>query len=86
MITKQQIVQQLIHYLSHEINLAELVNWAEDNLLSGGFEAGEETVVREALGRLASADAEGFGLLWEDCDELMRMLGYKLKIDAAKVA
>jgi hypothetical protein len=86
MITTQYIAQQLVSYLNHQISFDQLVHWSEQNLLEGGFEPGQETAIREALGRLAAADAEGFGLLWEDCDELMHLLGYKLKIDAAKVA
>lgn len=86
MISKQTIADQLLNYLNHRINLANLVDWAELNLMEGGFEQGQEKIISETLGRLAAADAEGFGLLWEDCNELMQLLGYKIKIDAAKVA
>jgi len=86
MINKQEIANQLLHYLNHKITLSELVHWAEWGLVQGGFETGQENIIRQTLGRLAAADAEGFGLLWEDCDELMQLLGYKLKINAAKVA
>lgn len=86
MITKQIIAEQLLCYLNHKISLAGLVDWSELKLMDGDFEEGQEKVIRETLGHLAAADAEGFGLLWEDCNHLMYRLGYTIKIDAAKVA
>jgi len=38
------------------------------------------------LGRIAAADVKEFGLLWEDCDNIMRQLGYSVKVDLSKVA
>ncbi len=86
MITKQAAAQQLLRYLHHQINLASLVNWAEEAIMNGGFEQGGEKVLREVLGKMAVADVADFGLLWEDCENLMLQLGYKINIDAALVA
>lgn len=63
MINKQEIADQLLHYLNHRITLSELVHWAEGRLVQGGFETGQENIIRQTLGPLAAADAEGFGLL-----------------------
>lgn len=86
MITKQSIAMKLLAYMKHEINLAQLVNWAENAIMEGGFEPGSENEIRMVLGKLGLADIQDFGLLWEDCEELMRQLGYKVKVEAALVA
>ena len=86
MTTKQTTAQQLLRYLHHGINLASLVHWAEEAIMNGGFEQGQEKILREVLGKIAAADITDFGLLWEDCENLMLQLGYKINIDAALVA
>jgi len=43
-------------------------------------------IIRDILARLGLADVREFGLYWEDCDSMMRKLGYVLKIDAGLVA
>jgi hypothetical protein len=85
-ITKQYIAKQLLAYMTHELNLAQLVSWAENAILEGGFEPGSEPEVRSVLGKLGLADIKNFGLLWEDCEQLMAQLGYKMKIEASLVA
>jgi hypothetical protein len=42
--------------------------------------------VSTILARIGVADVKSFGLSWEDCDGIMRELGYVLKIDAGLVA
>ncbi len=86
MITKQRIAKELLTYMNHSISLQELVEWAENAILEGNFEEGAESEIRNALGLLGAADAEGFGLLWEDCEAIMNDLGYTIKVDAALVA
>ena len=86
MITKQYIAMQLLAYMKHEINLSQLVNWAEETLMEGGFEPGSESEIRNVLAKLGLADVNNFGLLWEDCEQLMAQLGYKVKVEAALVA
>jgi hypothetical protein len=86
MITKQRIAGKLLQYMNHQISLTELVDWSENAILTGNFEEGVEATIRTALGTLAAADAEGFGLLWEDCEFIMNELGYQIKVDAALVA
>jgi hypothetical protein len=85
-LTKQQIAQQLLAYMSHHLTLAQLVSWAENALMEGGFEPGSESEIRKVLGKLGLADVNNFGLLWEDCEQLMTQLGYKMKVEAALVA
>ena len=86
MVTKQYVEQQLLAYMSHRLSLAQLVSWAENAIMEGGFEPKDETTIRNVLGKLGLADVNNFGLLWEDCEQLMEQLGYKMKIEASLVA
>ena len=86
MITKQHIAMRLLAYMKHEINLSQLVNWAENAIMDGGFELGSESEIKKVLGKLGVADVNNFGLLWEDCEQLMAQLGYKVNVEAALVA
>lgn len=86
MITKQAVAMRLLAYMKHEINLSQLVTWAEDAIMQGGFEPGSEEEIKIVLGKLGLADVNNFGLLWEDCEQLMAQLGYKVKVEAALVA
>jgi hypothetical protein len=43
-------------------------------------------VVGSILARIGVADVKAFGLTLEECDEMMKKLGYVLKIDAGLVA
>ncbi len=85
-ITKQQLAVNLLNYLQHKTSLNDLVVWAEDALLEGDIQDEEPEVVRDILAKLGLADVKAFGLFWEDCNEIMKKLGYVLKIDAGLVA
>ncbi len=86
MVTKQVVAKQLLDYMKHEISLAQLVAWAENSIFEGGFEPDSEMILRNVVGKLGVADVNNFGLLWEDCEDLMLQLGYKVKVEAALVA
>ena len=81
-ITKERTAMKLLSYLKRQISLAELVDWAENAVMNRTFKTGEEKTLREVLGKLGVADVRTFGLSWEECDSIMRKLGYKLKIQA----
>ena len=84
-LTKQHVAQQLLAYMSHHLSLAQLVSWAENAIMKGDFEPGSEREISKVLGKLGLADVNNFGLLWEDCEQLMAQLGYKMKVEAALV-
>lgn len=86
MTTKQLIAKELLQYMNHQTTLAELVAWAEGAIFQGNFEVGAESEIRNALSLLAAADAEDFVLLWEDCEAIMKQLGYEITVDAKLVA
>jgi hypothetical protein len=85
-VTKQLLAVNLLSYLQHKKSLDDLVNWAEDAFMDGKINDDDLDVVGSILARIGVADVKAFGLTLEDCDEMMRKLGYELKIDAGLVA
>lgn len=85
-ITKQELAVNLLHYLQHKTSLKDLVNWAENALMEGDIQDEDPALIRDILAKLGLADVKTFGLFWEDCTDIMKKLGYTLKIDAGLVA
>ena len=80
-ITKQTVAGKIAAYLRHDLSLTELVSWAEDALMEGDFAADEASTIADAVARLGVADVRAFGLAWEDCEQLLRQLGYAARVD-----
>lgn len=80
-ITKQTVAGKIAAYLRHEISLAQLVDWAENAMMEGEFAEPEMESIRSVVARLGVADVRVFGLAWEDCEELLRQLGYAARVD-----
>jgi hypothetical protein len=85
-ITKKTVAEKLQKYLQHKITLEELVDWAEQCIMDGEFENKDNRLLKKIVSRLGVADVRTFGLLWEDCEDFLHRLGYKVKIDFSKVA
>ncbi len=81
MVTKQTVAGKIAAYLRHDISLAELVSWAEDAMMNGDFAEDEMTTIAAVVARLGVADVRAFGLAWEDCEQLLRQLGYAARVD-----
>lgn len=81
-ITKQIVAKKLLSYMQHKLKLENLVDWAENAIMEGKYQESETKILNEVLGRLGLADVKAFGLLWDDCIELMNKLGYKIKVEA----
>jgi hypothetical protein len=79
-ITKQTVANQIAAYLHHEITLAELVDWSEGVLLDGEIDENDTATIASVIARLGVADVRAFGLAWEDCEELLRRLGFTPRI------
>jgi len=86
MISKQTVAIQLVKYLNHQLSLTQLVDWSENTIMEGDIEPGSSEAIMQALGRLGVADVKEFGILWEDCETIMRSLGYDIKVDAVLAA
>jgi cobyrinic acid a,c-diamide synthase len=77
-ITRQLVAEKLAEYLHQQIPLATLVDWAEQQMMDADFES--ETV-RDVTARLGLADVRAFGLTWDDCQRLLRDLGYSARVE-----
>jgi len=80
-ITKQTVAEKLTAYLRHELTLAQLVDWAENALMEGEFAGADVDAVRDVVSRLGVADVRAFGLTWEDCEQLLQRLGYRVRVE-----
>ncbi len=80
-ITAQTVAAKLNGYLHHELCIEELVDWAEKAMMEGEFEGPRAQQARDVVARLGVADVRAFGLTWEDCEELLRKLGYSAKVE-----
>ena len=80
-ITKQTVADQIAAYLHHRMTLGELVDWAEKALMEAEFEEQDAEAISAVVSRLGIADARAFGLAWEDCEELLRQLGFSARVE-----
>ena len=80
-ITKQTVADQIAAYLHHEITPAQLVDWAERALMDGELAEPDAGVISAVLARLGVADVRAFGLAWEDCESLLRQLGFSPRVE-----
>jgi cobyrinic acid a,c-diamide synthase len=80
-ITKQNVADKIAAYLRHEISIAQLVDWAENAVMEGEILEPDVTAVGAVVSRLGVADVRAFGLTWEDCEQLLRQLGYAARVD-----
>ncbi len=80
-ITSKMVADKLSAYLRHELTIQELVDWAENAMMEGDFEAEKYETLREIVGRLGVADVKAFGLTWEDCERFLNQLGYAVRVE-----
>ena len=80
-ITKKTVADQLAAYLHHKLTLAQLVDWSERAMLDGEFAEHDVETLAFVIARLGVADVRVFGLTWEDCEELLRRLGFAPRVE-----
>ena len=84
-ITKHVVADQIAAYLHHEITLAQLVDWSERALMDGEFAEDDAATLSQVVSRLGVADVRAFGLAWDDCEELLRKLGFAPRVEVVAV-
>ncbi|MGA3181623.1 MAG: hypothetical protein ABSF38_14875 [Verrucomicrobiota bacterium] len=84
-ITKQVVAEQIAAYLRHQITLAQLVDWSEGALMDGQLAEEDAATLAQVVARLGVADVRAFGLAWEDCEELLRKLGFASRVEVVAV-
>jgi hypothetical protein len=80
-ITRQTVAEKIASYLRHETTLGQLVDWAEKALMDEEFDEPNARVLSEVISRLGVADVRAFGLAWEDCEDLLKKLGYAARVE-----
>lgn len=80
-ITKQTVADKIAAYLHHDLTLGQLVDWAERALMDGEFAESDARTISSVVARLGVADVRAFGLAWEDCEELLRKLGFSPRVE-----
>ncbi len=83
MITRQTVRNQILAYLNHEIDLAELVDWAENALCETDLDEKDAKLLAPILARLGGADVEEFSLSWDDYYNMLSQLGYHPQVVTA---
>ena len=81
LITKQTVADQIAAYLHHEISVAQLVDWAERALMDGELADRDAKTLSSVIARIGVADVRAFGLVWDDCEELLRKLGFFPRVE-----
>jgi hypothetical protein len=80
-ITKKTVADKIAAYLHHEVTLAQLVDWSENVLIEGELADHDAAAISSVIARLGVADVRTFGLAWEDCEELLRQLGFSPRVE-----
>ena len=80
-ITRKTVADQIAAYLHQKITPKELVDWSERALMDGEFAERDAEKISAVLARLGVADVRAFGLAWDDCQALLRQLGYSSRVE-----
>lgn len=84
-ITRQLVARKLQSYLKGRLEIAELVEWAEQAVMQGDFAPSDAAVLRKVVPRIGVADVRAFGLEWSDCARMLRQLGFRARINVVAV-
>ena len=83
-VTCQDVAQKLIDYLHHRKTLTELVDWAESAIMQADFAEQDLEILRDIVSHIGLADVRQFGMTWEDCEDLLSRLGYRVDITVSE--
>jgi hypothetical protein len=83
-VSRQRVAQKIIDYLYHRITLSDLVDWAESAMMEADFEERDTELLRDIIGRIGLADVRAFGMTWEDWEDFLSRLGYRISITVSE--
>ena len=83
MILRHQIAEKIQEYLKHSITPAQLVDWAETSIMTENF---ENKLCRDIVAQLGISDVKSFGLTFQDCENMLKQLGYEVNLNFKRVA
>ena len=84
-ITRQITADKIADYLHGRLNQAQLVDWAEGAMMNAQFDSTDAELLSDIVGRVGLADVAEFGLRWQDCEEFLRRLGYRVTVTVSQV-
>ena len=82
---REAILARMNNYFSRQIDLIELVAWAEDTLAAGDLSPDDEAFLRNLVDRAGEPGTESFGLTMEDCSTMLRRLGHDLQVSTGRL-
>jgi hypothetical protein len=80
-VTRKTVAKKLTAYLHGSLSQSALVDWAENALMEANFEERDADLLADVVGRMGLADVAEFGLRWEDCENFLRKLGYRARVE-----
>jgi hypothetical protein len=80
-VTRKTVAEKLTAYLHGSLSQSALVDWAENALMEANFEERDADLLADVVGRMGLADVAEFGLRWEDCENFLRKLGYRARVE-----
>jgi len=83
-VTRQKLAEKLTDYLDHRITLAQLTIWAESAMMEADFEDKYFELIRDIVARLGLGDVREFGIYWEDCEDFLSRLGYRVRVTVSE--
>jgi len=61
------------------------VNWAENAMMEADFDEQDFETLRDIVSHLGLADVRAFGITWEDCEDFLSRLGYRVRVTVSEV-
>lgn len=83
MVTRSQVVRQIMAHLNMELTEADLVQWADEalvTLLESDTEEAHEQALLDVLTYLAAGDSPGFPLSWSVLSGLLGKVGVTVRV------
>jgi hypothetical protein len=81
MITRQVVSEKLLAYLNADLTLVELVDWAENCFIDGGFiPLDDSDMLIDIVMYLAGADTEMFPLTWNIITQFLAQLEAPVRV------
>lgn len=82
-ITRQTVAEQLLKYLNGDLDLADLVHWAESTFIDDELSPEDDIpMLNDIVSYLAAADSAQFPLTWDQCVLFLKELGYSVRVTA----
>jgi len=83
-ITRKKLAQKLMDYLLRRTTFNDLVDWAELVMMDAEFEDQYFELIREIISRIGVGDVRSFGMTYEDYEEFLSKLGYRIHFTFAE--